>query len=422
MIDFSYGPCCPPSDPGTPEGFPGASVLFCYQLVNQGQVDLTGVRVIDPGFGLMADLDIQLAPGAEMVFADANGRRPLSEPLRGFPGFFVTDGNRQGFRRTAHQVAFSPHLTFYRLMAASEDDCQPGLYGPFPPPPTSGYRLRTVTPGASVVHCLSMYNASTTGGTVGFPSLREHDISDSLLGVLADSENIELSAFPHRFWTLRHIASAPAIDAEYSTSWSTQADWLHQDEPASIALDVVDTAALRVVNNPACEGIVEHTSSAYDALLGIAVASGIRLDFQVEAEPALSGQSSQITAIGFISNLQPEQAFGPRDDTRILLPLPEGIDLASLSISGSISGGVPLQVSIDAEQRMARLSTGPVPGIPATVFLSILVTPDGSAPTLIWPAPSLNMVILDSGGAEITRVLQPETGAPPVLTQPLCSP
>lgn len=412
---------CPAANPGTPEGFPGASVLLCYQLVNLGSVELSGVRVFDPSFGQMADLAIALAPGESLVFPDENGRRELSAPLRGYPGFFVSDGNRQGFRRTSHQVAFSPHLTLYRLLAASPEDCQPGLYAPFPPPRTSGYRLRTVAPGDSVVHCLTQYNASTTGGTIGFPSLRQHSISDSLLGVLADNENVELSAFPHRFWTLRQVASAPAQTADYITTWTTQADWFHQPEPDSIPLTAIGSARLRVVDDPACDGIVEHTSSAYDAVLGIPIASGIRLDFEVEAEPALAAQPVEITATGFISNLQPEQAFGPRDDTRILLPLPDGIDLGSLSISGSISGGIPLQVEIDQNQRIARLSTGPVPGIPATVFLSIIATPDGSQPSLVWPAPTLNMVLLDADGGEFVRVLQPEAGAPPVLTLPLCT-
>ncbi len=418
----TLGDTCPSSDPGRPDGFPGASALLCYRLANLGEVNLTGVRVIDPSFGLMADLSIDLAPGESIVFPDANGPRALSDTLRGFPGFYVTDGTRQGFRRTSHEVWFSPHQTFYRLLAASAADCTPGLFGPFPPPRTSGYRLRTVAPGSEVVHCLTMTNSSTISGTsVGFPSLRDHDLVDSLLGVLAQNQNIELSAFPHRFWTLRHVATAPGADADYNTGWATQADWFHQPDPEFVELTEFGTARLRVVADPACDGIVEHTSSAYDALLGIPVASGIRLDFEVDAEPAAAGQPTEISAVGFISNLQPAQAFGPRDDTRILLPLPQGIDLNSLSISGSISGGTPLQVSIDADQRLATLSTGPVPGIPAVIFLSITATPDGSQPTLIWPAPTLNMVILDSGGQEIIRVLQPETGAPPVLTLPLCS-
>src|SRR5690606_7880422 len=133
--------------------------------------------------------------------------------------------------------------------------CEPGLFGPFPPPNTSGYRLRTVAPGASVVHCLTMTNSSTiSGNTVGFPSLRSHDISDSLLGVLADGEDIDLGAFPHRFWTLRHIASAPAETAEFTSSWTTQADWLHQPDPESVKLTAAGTAHLRVVHDPACDG------------------------------------------------------------------------------------------------------------------------------------------------------------------------
>jgi hypothetical protein len=412
---------CPLSNLGTPEGFPGASVLLCYQLVNQGQVDLTGVRVIDPSFGVMADLAIQLPPGESMVFPDANGRRELFDPLRGFPGFTVTDGTRSGFRRTSHQVAMSPHLTLYRLIAASPDDCLAGLYGPFPPPPTSGYRLRTVTPHSTVVHCLTMYNSSSTGGTIGFPSLRDHDLSDSLLGLLAENENIELSAFPHRFWKFQHVASAPVADAEFTSTWTTQADWFHDDDADTIELGKTGTAWLRVVADPPCDGIVEHTSLAYDALLGIPVSSGMRLDFEVDAMPAVAGQAGQITATGYISNLQPEQEFGPRDDTRILLPLPDGIDLSSLVITGSITGGAPLQVVIDAQERLARLSTGPVSGIPAAVFLSIMATPDGTEPTLIWPAPELNMIIVGDDGTETIRILQPEAGVPPVLTQPLCA-
>ena len=55
--------------------------------------------------------------------------------------------------------------------------------------------------------------------------------------------------------------------------------------------------------------------------IGTPIAGGIRLDFEVEAESAAAGAPGNISAIGFISNLSPEQEFGPRDETRILLGL-----------------------------------------------------------------------------------------------------
>lgn len=412
---------CPTANPGPTEGYPGAFVLLCYRLENVGTATLKGVRVVDPGFGTMAELVIDLPPGEALVFADAAGHRELLAPLAGFPGFTVTDGLRIGFRQTSHQVPMSPHLTLYRLLAVSEADCSAGLAGPFPPPSTSGYRLRTVSPGTPVVHCLTMHNSSTTGGTVGLPSLREHSISDSELGLLADNESFELSAFPHAYWTFRHTAPAPAADSEFLSTWTTEADWFHDDPPGTVQISTFQTATLRVVADPACDGIIEHTSLAYDAVLGIPVSSGIRLDFEVDAAPATAGQSSQITASGFISNLQPAQAFGPRDDTRILLPIPAGIDTDSLTVSGTITGGSALAVEIDPTAGLITLSTGPVPGVPAEVSLSIEARPDGTENPVIWPAPALNMVVIGDEGEESTLVLQPEAGAPPVLIQPLCT-
>jgi hypothetical protein len=58
---------CPTTDHGRPEGFPAASVLLSYRLVNLGQVNLTGVQPQRPaeppqGSAPRADQDHQSKP------------------------------------------------------------------------------------------------------------------------------------------------------------------------------------------------------------------------------------------------------------------------------------------------------------------------------------------------------------------------
>ncbi len=410
---------CPDDNSPQFDAEPGDEILLCYRVENSGERTLERHRIFDTTFGLVVEESEAIRPGESRIFSDRNGRRVVENHSVSIVDYTVSSGNATGTRRTGFRVLIAPHITLYRLFAESPDRCSEGVGMFFPPKLISGYRQMTVAPGTPVTQCFTLHHSSKSNqGTA--PVLNNHSLSDSDLGAIMSENTTELDVLT-RFLTVARMLNAPSSNREYEAEWRTRAGWADPNDfsQKSRNMTVKAHSTLHISENPACTGIIEHTT--FDYVAGATnLQSGFRLDFEVEANSASAGNSVQIEAVGYISTLQPAESFGPRDDTRILLPIPDGLDISSLSVNGTITGGVTLNTSIDTGNGLIRLSTGPVTGLPAEVFLTINATPNGTVNPVLWSAPELEMEFIGDQGNRFVQNLRPDPDGPPVLRLPLC--
>lgn len=181
-------------------------------------------------------------------------------------------------------------------------------------------------------------------------------------------------------------------------------------------------SSLYVAPNPACDGIRQDTSYDYVfELFSIQIVVNIRLDFEVNASAARAGEPMTVHAHGAITSLHADNAFGPRQDTRVYLSIPAGVDLdRSFEVQASINDGVPISSNLDVASRMLVLSTGRIEGAPAEIDLHVTGYVNAARTQPIsWNAPKLQMDIESGTGAAALLEIVPDRGGPPVLTTPL---
>ncbi len=410
---------CPDDGSSQFDAEPGDEILLCYRVENSGNSTLERHRITDTTFGLVVDESKPVRPGETAVFSNRNGHVSVDDHTVSIVDYAVSAGSATGVRRTGFRVLVAPHATLHRLFTESPSQCSEGVGMFFPPKLISGYRLMTVAPGTPVTQCFTLHHSSRSNeGTA--PALNNHTLTDSDLGTILNGNTTELDVLS-RFYTVARTVNAPSANRDFEAEWQSVASWADPKDFSQKSRDLTTRArtTLRVADNPPCTGIIEHTTLDY--VTGITnMQSGIRLDFEVQANPARTGNSVQIEAVGYISTLQPSESFGPREDTRILLPIPEGIEVSSLSINGAITGGATLDMQIDTANGMIRLSTGPVSGLPAEVFLTITATPNGSVNPVRWSAPELEMEFSGTNGNSNVQSLRPDPDGPPVYRMFLC--
>ncbi len=388
---------------------PGTEVTLCYTIQNLGEITLEHHRIVDTTFGVTVDVNLDLPPGESITLIDAGSPRLIEERSISLVTYTATTGSLSGTRTREMRINVAPALELFRLLTTDPSECTPGLAPFFPSPLVSGYRLLTVAPGTPVTHCFRAVNAS-----IGiFAGLGDHLLTDSLFGVVYDNPMPAMANF--EVFTVAETEPAGPTSA-------FSAQWQASDGVQTVTGEGQSALILR--QDPACEGIEEHTT--YDYIVWfpggtLYMRSGFRLDYQVNAVPAIGGQPMAIEANGFIASLTPDETFGPRDDTRIILPIPEGIDTSQpITASGTLTGGQALTASVDLDEGLIILSTGPVPGPPAGLDVYLTVTPDGSVDPIRFTAPTLELDIISTNGEVSTSVIDPDFNGPPILTTPLC--
>jgi hypothetical protein len=265
----------------------------------------------------------------------------------------------------------------------------------------------TVAAGTPLAGC---YRAKNEGGTL----LNRHHLVDDALGTLLDVSATTLGQ--------GSIYSVPRSLGTASTT--TFGGTWHAGFEADDVSRSSAHATVTVVANPACSGVSTSSTIDYATSFSPQASSGMRLDFNVAATPLHSGQSATITASGHmvsLPNFFGAALFGPREDTRIVVAVPPGIDMTqTIGVVATLNGNVPLTPTIDAIARTLTLNTGPVSGPPASIELAITLKPDGSANPIVFPAPTLELDI-DFLNSLLQLGAVPDPNAPAVLTAPLCT-
>ncbi|MBX3724624.1 MAG: hypothetical protein KF823_01745 [Xanthomonadales bacterium] len=398
---------CPASGPTTLNVRPGTPVLLCYGLENRSSVVLDNHELVDGVFGLVHQGNQPIPPGQTLVVADAGGPRTFERSTWLFTRWRTAGGGLVGEENRALKVNVAPALALYRFVETDPARCPPGVLPFFPAPLASGHTRLTVAPGTPVHHCFRARNESVS--TMGASILNGHQLIDSGLAPVVDPGQPLAN---HELYTVSASQSA-AVDAAFTAHWSAS------DGTQTVSGSA--TSSLVVVGQPACAGIRQGTSYDYVSILGTFVTrANIRLDFEIDAAPVRAGQAFSVVAGGAITALLPD-TYGPRLDTRVVVQIPTGVDLAQpFHAQASIDGGVPIQASVDVATRRLVLSTGPVSGPPASIQVSLTAHADAGTAAIDWQAPRLEQDFAQANGNVNTVVIHPDPGGPPMLHTPRC--
>ncbi len=401
-------PACPDTGHDTLDTRPGAPVRFCYRLENHSNVTLERQEITSSTFGVIFQGALQIPPGQSVVIADPTSPHAFVHRAIDLVNWHTSGAGRTGAGHRTAYVNIAPDIALYRFLTADAARCQPGITPYTPTPTNSGYTALTVAPGTLLTHCFRAKNTSIGG----FSTLTDSLVVDSLFGTLPGTGQSFSNGEVYTIAAQQPATTSIEADAQWSTSDGV--------DPASATAH----SSLTVTTHPACDGIREGTS--YDYVFdfyGFQALAKIRLDFEVTATPASAGASMTVDAHGAITSLFPDNAFGPRRDTRVYLPIPAGIDLARpFQAQASINAGVPISATLDTAGRMLLLSTGAVGGAPAEINVHITGYIDAlQTQPIAWTAPKLQMDIEGDNETVATTEILPDPAGPPVLTTPLCS-
>lgn len=400
---------CPNTGSNMIDTRPGAPVRFCYRLENRSNVTLTQHEIVSSTYGVLFQGPLSMAPGTSVVIPDPGSPRVFQHRAIDLVFWRTSGAGRHGKENRTVRVNISPDIALYRFLTSNPADCQPGILPFFPAQRNSGYTALTVAPGASVTHCFRAKNTSTGSSA----TLTDNVLNDSGFGELL---NTQQSFSNGQVFVVAANASA-------STSSDFDAQWTATD--GTDAVSSMASSSFFVTPDPACDGIRQDTSFDYVIVIGddFYILANVRLDFEVQASPATAGAATSFNAHGAITSLLPDGAFGPRRDTRIYLPIPDGIDLSRpFQAQASINGGTSISATLDAPGRMLVLSTGRVEGAPAEIDIQVnaFVDASRSAP-IAWEAPRLELDIEGDTGAFTTNPISPDPTGPPVLETPICT-
>lgn len=398
--------CQAASAPTPPQDTP---IRVCYRLINlTTSRTFTHQHIVDNLLGVTYDHDLTLAPGANIVVESDLAPFPVSDSAVHFVDWTASAGASIGRDSQLQFIGYDPNIHLRALIVPSVSACPQGIVdtqngAPF----SSGLTAVTVAPGTPLAGC---YRAKNEGGTL----LNRHRLVDDALGNLLDVTATTLGQ-----------GSIYSVSRSLNTAATTTfgGTW-HAGFDADDITRSSAHATVTVVANPACSGIATSSTIDYASSFSPLASSGMRLDFNVSATPLHTGQTTTITASGHMVSLPDffgAALFGPREDTRITVAVPPGIDMTqAIAIVATLNGSVPLTPTIDAVARTIVLNTGPVSGPPASIELAITAKPDGSANPIVFRAPDLELD-LDFLNSVLALGATPDPNAPAVLTAPLCS-
>ncbi len=388
---------------------PGTPVRFCYRLENHSNVTLDEHEIFSSTYGLLYQGTVPIAPGESVVIEDPDSPHIFEHRARDLVDWEASGGGRFGADHRNVRINVAPDIELFRFLTTNADNCVTGIQPRNPDWAVSGYTALTVAPGDLVTHCFRARNAgiSDTGSI-----LTNNTLTDSLFGQLLDNDSQSFENLD--------VYTVAAQDSA-TTSMELDAQWTASDGVDTVSAE--GHSSLYVTSIPACDGIRQDTSYDYVfELFSMQVVVNIRLDYEVNASPARAGEPMTVHAHGAITSLNPANAFGPRQDTRVYLSIPAGIDLErSFEAQASINDGVPISASLDVAGRMLVLSTGRIEGAPAEIDLHVTGYVDATqTQPFSWDAPKLQMDIEGDTGAAALLEIVPDRGGPPVLTTPLC--
>ncbi len=316
------------------------------------------------------------------------------------------------------QFSYNPYIELRTLLLPDDTGCQEGVAGGGAGgvPYSSGWLEVTAVTGTPLTACYKAWNG---GGTL----VNRHRLTDENGDTLLVSTD---TLGQKNIYSLPRAITA-ANTATVSGTWRAgfNAD---EDQTRSSA-----AAKIEVKSNPACDGAVFVTTVDHSMDLGIpdfpspSGSSGLRLDYTVTSTPVSPNQPVTFTAHGEIVALPTFGGgvlFGPRDDTRVIIGIPPGIDPGSISVDAVMDGHISLAAVIDPVAGKIILSTGPVSGAPATIDVEITATPDGSVLPLEFHAPlielDLNMEVFPGFYVETLTGI-PDPDAPPIFIAEECT-
>lgn len=398
--------CQADSAPTPPQDTP---IRICYRLINLSTWrTFTHQHIVDNVLGVTYDHDLTLAPGANIVVESDLAPYPLVDSGAHFVDWTASTGASIGQDSQVQFFGYDPNIRLRALIVPSASACPQAIVDnqngtPF----LSGLTAVTVAPGTPLAAC---YRAKNEGATL----INRHHLIDDELGSL-----LSVSA------TTLGQGSIYSVPRSLNTASTTTfgGTW-HAGFDADDVTRSSAHATVTVVANPACSGVTTASTIDYASAFSPQSSSGMRLDFSVSSTPLHTGQTATITASGHmvsLPNIFGGAFFGPREDTRITVAVPPGIDMThAIGVVATLNGSVPLNVTIDAIARTIVLNTGPVSGAPASIELAITAKPDGSTNPLVFKAPDLELD-LDFPYGLFAVGATPDPNAPALLTAPLCS-
>lgn len=394
-------------------------VKICYQLSNESASRTLDQHLVsDDVLGVTWQGSDLIAPGSSItVVADV---APFQ--MDGWESHFVEWVAQAGALEASvefiQRFSYNPYIKLRTLLLPDDTGCQQGAAGgggggvPY----SSGWLEITAAAGTPLTVCYKAWN----GGETLVNRHRLTDENDDVLLVSTDTLGQQgIYSFPR---TITAVNTATV-----SGTWRAgfNAD---EDQTRSSA-----SAQIEVKTNPACDGAAFVTTVDHGMDLGVegfpspAGSSGLRLDYTVTSTPVSPNQPVTFAAHGEIVDLPGfggSVLFGPRDDTRVTIDIPPGINLASISVDAVMDGHISLTPVIDTVAGKIILSTGPVSGAPATIDVEITATPDGSVLPLEFHAPlielDLNMEVFPGFYVE-TLIGIPDPDAPPIFIAEECT-
>jgi len=389
---------------------------ICYQLENRsGDKTLDQHVITDDVLGTTYQGSDTVAPNS-MITVDADiPPFQMDDHETRFVEWTTQSGPLQATADYILELSYNPYIKLRTLLRPDSSGCQDGVTSSLTY--TSGWLLATAAPGDSLTVCYSAWNGGET-------QLNRHRLTDENDSVVLDSTDT-LAA--QGFFTKSRAFTASS-STEVAGTWRAGFN-ANEDTTRSSA-----AAQVEVKPGPACNGTTFTTSVDYGIDLGIpgfpppAGSSGLRLDYTVTSTLVRPNQPVTFEAHGEIVSLPAfggDLVFGPRDDTRIIIDIPAGIEPAGISVDAVMNGNIPLNADVDTGTQTITLSTGPVSGTPATIDVEIEATPDGSVLPLEFSAPQIELDLnleLGPGFSIETLTGLPDPDAPPLFIAEECVP
>jgi len=392
------------------------TVKICYQLENRsGDKTLDQHVVTDDVLGVTYQGNDTVAPNSMITVAADTAPFQMDDHETRFVEWTAQSGPLQATAEYIFELSYSPYIKLRTLLRPNSSGCQDGVTSS--PTYTSGWLLATAAPGDSLTVCYSAWNGGAT-------QLNRHRLTDENDSVVLNST--DTLAAQGSFKKSRTITASSST--EVAGTWRAGFN-ANEDTTRSSA-----TAHVEVKPGPACNGTTFTTSVDYGIDLGIpgfpppAGSSGLRLDYTVTSTLVQPNQPVTFEAHGEIVSLPGfggDVLFGPRDDTRIIIDIPAGIEPAGISVNAVMNGNIPLNADVDTGTQTITLSTGPVSGTPATIDVEIEATPDGSVLPLEFSAPQIELdlnIELGPGFNIETLTGLPDPNAPPLFIAEQCMP